>query len=430
MNILITNHHLHDFAGSELFTFNLAIELRKRGHHIFCFSPLLGNIADKIKENGITVIDNIRDIENKKIDIIHAQHNTTAILARSIFPNVPIVFTVHGILPELEQPPSIDLDIAKFAVISEEIKDYLINNYSIKKEKIRLIRNFVDFNRFKPTKIINKSPKNLLVLSNHYIDKTKNIIENACNEFNIKFEHIGLPENSVENVEDYINNVDIVVTLGRGAIEAMACERNVIVYDMHGGDGYIDEDNFFEIRKNNFSGRRFKKEYSVEDFKKEILKYNPLTAKKLREIVLKENSVKNIVDNLESIYKEVLKTGKQINSQIKRGELFLEIHFLEQLFARNNKEKIKQMNESNRLIEVRDNEINKLNQIIQQKNLEIQKNGQIADLDQIIKQLNEENKKLNYVIQQKEQEIENMKKSKFWKLRNKYLKLKKYAKRK
>src|SRR3989339_2114984 len=98
MRILITNHHLDNYAGSELFALDLAKELKKRDNKIFIFSPLLGKVAKEFQEKDIIITDDIKVIKNEKFDVIHAQHNITAILARSVFPKVPMIFMVHGIL--------------------------------------------------------------------------------------------------------------------------------------------------------------------------------------------------------------------------------------------------------------------------------------------------------------------------------------------
>ncbi len=398
MNILITNYHLYEFAGSELFTLNLAKELKKRGHNIFVFSPFVGKLAEKIRQNDIIVSDNIFDFANENIDIIHAQHNIPAIICRSVFPATPMIFMSHGILPDLEQPPSVELNISKFIAVSEEIKKHLMDKYSIENNKVEIIRNFVDTNRFKSTKAINKKPKKILVLSNHYVDEVKQIIEDACNELNIDVSHIGLPENPVDDVENYINEVDLVVTLGRGAIEAMSCGRNVIVYDMHGGDGFVDEKSFFEIRKNNFSGRRYSRKYSVEDFKKEILKYDVAEAKKLREIVLKENSEKVIVDKLESVYKDILKENRAIKSNFSGKELIREFQTV-------------------------------FNQVKDNMQLLDKNKRKLILLKNDIKRKNKKIKMLKQEVMQKNREINFMKTSKFWKLRNLYLRIKKNVKR-
>ncbi len=389
MKILITNHHLRNRAGSELFTFELAKHLKERGHNVFVFSFDLGGIAEKIKELNISVTDNLSDFRNIRFDIIHAQHNIAAIIARSVFQKVPMVFMSHGFLPELEQSPSIDLGISKFIAVSEEVAENLKKNNRIPDEKIEIIRNFVDTQKFISKKNVNRVPKKLLVISNHYIDQVKNIVERSCIDLDIEVRHIGLPENSVENVVDYINESDIIVTLGRGCLEAMACERNVIVYDIHGGDGFLDEKNFYDIRKNNFSGRRNGFIYSVEEFKNEISKYNPDQGKKLRKIIENENSINTIISSIEKIYFSVLKSNTDVISQIKNNQLYNEIIFLEN--------DIKRANHLLNTLAPKEQELQQKNQELQQKEQELQQKNQ--------------------ELQQKEQEIQFIKSSKFWKLR-------------
>ncbi|MCX6765901.1 MAG: glycosyltransferase, partial [Candidatus Moranbacteria bacterium] len=213
MKILITTHHLKNRAGSELFTFDLVMEFKKRGHDVFVFSNILGKVSEEIERSGgIPVTNNLSDFVNENIDIIHAQHNTTAMMARSVFPNTPMVFMSHGILPDLEQPPTENLNILnifKYLVVSNEAKDHLTKKYGISKDQIKIVRSFIDTNKFFPKKEVNLFPKKLLVVSNHYRKNTKEIIESACKELGIEVTHVGLPNNSVENVEDFINDSDI-----------------------------------------------------------------------------------------------------------------------------------------------------------------------------------------------------------------------------
>jgi len=376
MKILITTQYLNNFTGSEIFTFNLAEKLGEKGHEVCVFSPVLGStISKKLKKIGIDVSDNILDFENHKFNIIHAQHNVTAILARSVFPDAPMFFMSHGYLPELEQPPSIDLGIEKFIVISEEIKDYFVKKYSLSEEKIKMVRNSIDVNRFSSQKKPHSKAKKLLVLSNHYTDNCRRVIEGACKDLKLNVIHVGLPENPVppRDVSKFINDSDIVVALGRGALEAMACGRNVIVYDMHGGDGFVDEKNFFEIRKNNFSGRRFGKKYTIDSFKKEIEKYNPNIGKALANIIHKEHSVDKLTDDLLNIYSE--KRGKNHNKYLKKSELYREINFLEKFNSYLEKQtKIcrEEINERDKELQERDKELQERDKELQERDKELQ----------------------------------------------------------
>ncbi len=433
MKILITNHHLRDRGGTELFTLNLAKELKKRGHSIFVYSPLLGSMSEQISSFGIKVVSDIRLIENEKIDVIHAQHNTTAILARSIFPETPMIFMSHGVLPELEQVPSVDIGISKFLAVSEEVANNLEVRGKIRKNKIEIIRNFVDTDTFFCKKKLNTKVKNLLVVSNHFTEKFKHIVEETSKIMELNIVHVGYPDNSVENVQDYINDADLVITLGRGAIEAMACERSVIVYDVHGADGLVDENNFFEIRKNNFSGRRYKINFSTHDLEKEILKFNPDLGRELRKIILEENSKSVIIDKLERVYFECIKEGSK-ESWIKKDQLFNELNFLEK--------SANYLDYYNSLLRLKDKDINnkdqeviKLNDVIKLKDYEINdKNNFLVESKSLLDLKNQELKIKDQEILTKNNELEiktreilAMKSSKFWKLRNIYKKLRKIS---
>lgn len=392
MKILIVTQYLDNFSGSELFVLNISKELTDNGHDVSIFSPVLGKIAEKARGMGISVTDNLLDYKNEKFDIIHAQHNPTAILARSVFPKTPMVFMSHGFLPELEQPPSIDLGIEKFIVLSEETKEHLVKNHLIPEAKITFLNNSIDTEKFYPKRKPTKRPRKILVISNHYTEEVKKVIEGAATDLNMEVVHAGMPDNPVpsEAMPDYINQSDIVVTLGLGALEAMACARNVIIYDIHGADGMVDEKNFFEIRKNNFSGRRYKYKYSKDSFKKELLKYKPMIGEQLRKIVLEEHAFKKMAEDLLKLY-STFKDSK-VETNFKRLTLYNEIEFLERFSPTNAaiREEIAQE------IEVDG------------------KNKLISEYEKIMKTQED-------IIGQKDQEITAMQNSKFWKLRSVYV---------
>lgn len=322
MKILITNFHLRNWAGTELFTLDLARELKNKRHTVFVFSMILGKVAEEISQLEIPVTNNLLDFQDEKFDIIHAQHSLTALATRLVFPLTPMVLMAHGMVPVLEQPFRVDLGISGYITGSEGTKNHLIKNYSITPEKIEVIGNFIDTEKFYLKNALNEKPRKLLFLSNHNREKIRNIIQESCQDLEIEFSHAGLPENPVRNVENYINQADIVVSLGRGALEAMACGRNVVVYDINGGDGWVDENNFYELRKNNFSGNRYKLDYTVDDLKKEILKYNKTTGKNLRELVRKEYSKEVIIGKFEAVYERLKNdTARRIESIIQPGTL-------------------------------------------------------------------------------------------------------------
>ena len=308
MKILITNHELIYPQGSELVVFDLAKELTNKRMKVIVYSPFCGEVAEKIRANGIEVVENLGRIRGIDFDIIHAQHNVTAIQARYFFPTTPMVFLSHGILPFLEQPPSIDINIQKYLAVSEEVKNNL-THCGIDESKIVIFRNFADTERFTPKSEIYRKLKRILVISNSFYGEVEKVIKEACQKLELKLEVIGAQTKRVWNVEDYINNADIVITLGRGAIEAMACGRAVIVYGCSMGvvgDGIITEENVKEIEKNNFSGRRYKRKYTGEELAQELKKYNSAMGIVNRRIVLEKFNLKKRSGELLEIYKSAI----------------------------------------------------------------------------------------------------------------------------
>lgn len=312
MKILVTNHQLSQFQGSEWFTHCLVIALKKKGHKPYVFTPMLGGVSKALEYHKIPISDKLDVWKNIKFDVIHAQHNITALYARSLFPSVPMVYMSHGPQAQLEQPPSLDIGISHYFAVSEEVRSNLMNKYSIPRDKITIVRNIIDTDLFSNKIPAREELTRLLVISNHYLTENRQVIEKVCKDLNIHVRHIGLPYNSVSNTYDYINCSDLVITIGRGALEAMSCGRNVLAYDHFGSDGLVDENNFYELRKKNFSGRTNHQKYDSESLKQVLGNYNVSTGEKLRNLVIKENSIDKNVDKMIKIYQTIKGTNLQI----------------------------------------------------------------------------------------------------------------------
>lgn len=247
MKILVANHWLKKKAGSETFTYTLCEELRKQGHEVDLFTHVTGEISRRICNNfKIKLVSAYND---DHYDLILANHKTTVeVLSSKGF----TVQTVHGIYPKLEKP---NLKANMFVAISKEIKEWLETRdlYS------ELIWNGIDCKRFRILSKINQQPKKVLSLSTsepfnqqlrtEFLKRGITLI--ALNKF----------KNPVWDVENYMNNVDMVISLGRGAYEALACGRPVLVLDNRQymevkGDGIVTPENILDLIECNFSGRK------------------------------------------------------------------------------------------------------------------------------------------------------------------------------
>jgi len=274
--VLIATNHLDRLGGTETWTYTMAKEFERRGWLVEVFTLQNGELADKLP---------VVEKPTGEYDLVIINHNSCLRALSDV--RGKKIFTSHGIYPQLEQPES---GADEYVAISEEVKKHM-------KElgfKATIIRNGVDCERFKPKKKIPAKAKRVLSLC-HGEEANENI-KKACEEMGLEFDDIG--GNRIFEIEEKINNADIVVTLGRGAYESMACGRAVMVYDSRKyspfktGDGMVTEKNVDQISENNFSGRKFKIKMTVADIKREFKKYKPTMGEFNRKYALANFNIK------------------------------------------------------------------------------------------------------------------------------------------
>ena len=287
LKILLTNIQIESLTGSEIFTFTIAKHLKSAGHSVTVYSKFIGPYAKAFGEINVQVISKIKEIKNKKFDVAHIHHNINAIEVRHLFPGLPMIFLSHGVLPFLEQPPPMELNISKFLAVSEEVKDNLIK-MQIADSKIIIFRNMVDNDLFTEIKPINPSIKKALVLSYKIDRKTQSVIKDACMTMGVEAIFVGKKDNKIyqSQLTRLINQVDVVFSLGRGVIETMFCGRIPIILDRYGGDGMVLPHNFTELMKYNFSGRYHNRDFTVKELIYEMEKYNKQNGKTLKKLAL------------------------------------------------------------------------------------------------------------------------------------------------
>src|SRR5579864_2410974 len=72
-----------------------------------------------------------------------------------LFPNTPIITSIHSEVIDLEEPFITD-SVKKYIAIRPEIKEHLINKFKIDEKDIEVIYNPIDTDRFK---VINSNEK-------------------------------------------------------------------------------------------------------------------------------------------------------------------------------------------------------------------------------------------------------------------------------
>ncbi|WP_421762374.1 glycosyltransferase [Devosia sp.] len=238
MRILLTNNSMAERAGTELYTYELAVRLRRLGHNPVVYSPTVGQVGQALWELGIPVIAELSALQESP-DLIHGHHHLEAMTACLAFPNVPAVYVCHGWLPLAEQPPTFPT-IMTYIGVGPLTHERIMTSVKLDGRPAVIVPSFFDDETIELKPEIAAVPRKALIYNNNLDDQhplTKAILE-ACNERRIAVASIGRGFGSVTfEPGKVLREFDIVFAVGRSALEAMASGCAAIVCDSSGVAG-------------------------------------------------------------------------------------------------------------------------------------------------------------------------------------------------
>lgn len=296
MRILVATNHLQHLGGSETATYSIVEELASRGHNITVFTFVHGEVSSRICKYAQVLDEDLKD----RYDLILVNHNTCLKYLDGI--KGFKIFTSHGVAPDLEQPiPGADAYVS----ISKEVETHL--------RKLgfesTIIHNGVNCNRFIDRTAI--SPKLNRVFSLCQDPSATEMVRSACSIVGAELIHTdsGKPE---WEIEKYMNKADLIVSIGRGVLEGMACGREVLIYDNrswsnnspHQGGGIVRGEMIDQVLETNMTGRGMGITFNEPELlADEMTKYRSFIGGYNRTIALLKFNIVDTVDKYISIFK-------------------------------------------------------------------------------------------------------------------------------
>lgn len=154
-----------------------------------------------------------------------------------------VIMVSHGIVPWLEWPV---LGADAYVSVSAEVQQFLPIQSTV-------ILNPIDTQTFAPSRAISSQPGRVAMLSN-YTTPAFRLLHEACEELGAEIRTAGdeLGGGSDPNPAELMNWADLVVGVGRVALEGMATGRNVFSLGPTGAGGMITPDNVERFADSNF----------------------------------------------------------------------------------------------------------------------------------------------------------------------------------
>jgi glycosyltransferase involved in cell wall biosynthesis len=315
LRVLITCRELQVRAGSELYTRDVAEALRDLGQTPVVFAPVLGEVASELRHRGVAVIDDLAQL-GEAPDVIHGQHHLTAMAAMLRFPEVPALFVCHGWIPWQELPPKFP-SLGRYVAVDALRRDLLVLEHGIPAERVTVIPNFVDLERFRRRPPLPAKPRRALLFSNQAAaDGFVPPVARACAAAGLELDVVGIAAGRpAERPEELLPAYDLVFARGRAALEAMAVGAAVVLCDVEGCGPLVDEAGFAALRALNFGLAALRPPVEGERLRAEIARYDADDAARVCARVRAEADRFQAVGRLLAIYRELIASASGLGGE-------------------------------------------------------------------------------------------------------------------
>lgn len=281
LKVLIGCLNFNGYTGSELYVFELAKQLIKEGCEVSVCSnigqPLAGaahklgikmyslqeppgfKLGDgqwklKSAEGEVTSQANtLYKLSDIKFDVIHLNHKPVTEHLSRLYPDTPMICSIHSEVINLEEPVLLP-EIKKYIAIRPEIKEYITTKFNVDSDLVNVIYNPIDAERFKVSKNVEKRDKKRILFVGTIDYLRRETIQDLINTTETNNEELWLvgkqndtylPQmiegkshvtyfEPTSNVEKYIQQCDETagILLGRTTIEGWMCGKGGWIYDV------------------------------------------------------------------------------------------------------------------------------------------------------------------------------------------------------
>jgi glycosyltransferase involved in cell wall biosynthesis len=291
LDVLIGCLSFANYTGSELYVFELAKKLIKEGCNVSICSNIGNPLAAAAKKLGIKLYslqeppgfklgdgqwllkspqgdvtsqpNTLYKVSNIGFDVIHLNHKPVTEHLLRLYPDTPVICSIHSEVINLEEPV-VSPQIKKYIAIRPEIKNYITKQFNIEEENVEVIYNPIDEERFKVINTTTKNPKKRILFVGTIDYLRKETIQDLINvtrdndqelwivgkkndtylsEMIRDEQHVKYHEPTA-NVEKYIHQCDETagILLGRTTIEGWMCGKKGWIYDVDSSGNILSKE--------------------------------------------------------------------------------------------------------------------------------------------------------------------------------------------
>lgn len=312
LRVLFTNITLASRTGTELYIKEAALGLLRRGHAPVVYTPDPGEIAEEIRDATVPVVDDLARI-GVRPDVIHGHHHQQTMAALLRFPGVPGVFFAHDWTAWHDAPPVFPR-ILRYVAVDGTNRDRLVVENAVPEDRVRVLPNWVDLDRFRPRGPLPERPRRALIFSNYARGDTHlPAVQEACRRAGLELDVAGSGvDRSVEAPESILRQYDLVFAKARCALEALAVGTAVVLCDFRGLGPMVTRAELDALRWLNLGARTLRDPVTPELLLREIGRYDAQDAAEVSRRVRETAGLDAALDRLLDLYGEVIAESERL----------------------------------------------------------------------------------------------------------------------
>ncbi len=287
MEVVLATMAMDQPGGLQSYVLTIAPHLERLGHPVTIFSPAAGPMSDLALERGLRFCSGERDLP-QRCDAVISQDAPSALLMAERYPDAVRGCVVHSADLDVVLPPA-HQGVVSFAVALNSVAERRLRSTAHPPAVVRLTQP-IDTAHLYPAVPISPRPRHVLLLGNWLHESIREGFVAVCEAAGLEWREVGAGGESCRDPLGPILASDIVVGLGRSALDAMSCGRAVWVLGSFASDGWVTAESYPALEADGLRGRASDAVLTADDFGRELGRYDASMGQVNRQLVVLRHS--------------------------------------------------------------------------------------------------------------------------------------------
>ncbi len=252
MRVLVSYLRLKDPAGTEAYALTVAEQLERLGHDAVLVTWVEGAMSERARSRGLRVITP-PDVGEGSADVILANDGATLLTLALAVPGATRVMVMHSAENTAQTPPQLPGACQAVVVQSDRLQRRAAA-LAVETPIVRL-RHPIDLERFRLLPWAQWPPRRAAIFGHIAATLGGTTIAGACRAAGLDPSPVGIQGGTATTEPEHaIGATDVVIGIGRCAVEAAAARRPVYVAGPAGIDGWLRPESYAELEADGFTG--------------------------------------------------------------------------------------------------------------------------------------------------------------------------------